>query len=871
MPPPIDTPTLFLVSSLIAVVLAMFMALITRHGTTYPGFQHWGGSIFAYALAIILLQANALTGEMAFVLVANLLYVVSAALIVRGHAVFFGRSLSRWIDPGIFLFSCAVLAVMAFFPVTRPVRVLVATTPCVVLYFIAIGYLLRIPAERFQRNVILWICGAYALPALVSLFRALYFLLIPGSDSAPSSGFLNGLAFTCATMNYIASCLGYVALTYARTQSRHLESLAEVRKSDAKFRAVIEHSQEGLTFFDAAGRILYRSPSYAAINGYSEEERRGRPGTELVHPDDLTEVQRYWERLQARPGGSFRIQYRIHHKNGDWRWLESVSQNLLQNPDVQAIVSSSHDITESKLAELEKQKLTAHLNLLQAAVQASSISWVVTDPNGLIESVNPAFSVMSGYPENEAVGRSVSILNSDRHSRAFLEDIWTSLRRGEVWSGVLISKRKNGAEYHEHNTITPIRNPAGLITHYVAMKQDVTEQHQLEQQLNRSQRLESIGQLAAGVVHDLNNMLSPIMLGLSIVRESQQNEETLQAVKMMESASRRGSAVLRQVLTFARGVEGERSRIIPRSLVQEIKQLASETFPKDIIIENVIDPETCDIVGDLTQLHQVLLNLLVNARDAMPTGGVIKLVAANAVVEAQQAARQVPPVTPGSYVRISVHDTGAGISPEAFDHIFEPFFTTKARGKGTGLGLSTAFGIVRSHGGFFEVTTAVGKGSVFAIYFPALNSGLTQEVTRPAETAAPPKSGRGQRILLVEDEETVRAAMSVILSRAGYAVKTADDGEKGLALYNSEPESFSLVITDLLMPKLDGYGLAKGIRQHSRSIPLIIISGMMGDEPMTEHATERRSLNIASQLAKPFTEEQLLAIVQKALASQATP
>ena len=303
MPPHIDTPTLFLLSSLIAIVLALFMALVTRHGTTYPGFHHWGGSIFAYALAIILLQANVLTGLMAFVLLANLLYVVSAAHMVRGHAVFFGRPLSRWIDPGILLLSCVVLGVMAFFPASRPVRVLVATTPCVVLYSIAIGYLLRIPAERFNRNVILWICGAYALPTMVSLFRALYFFLIPGSDSAPSSGFLNGFAFACATMNYIAACLGYVALTYARTQSKHQESLTEARKSDAKFRAVIENSQDGLTFFEADGRILYRSPSYALINGYSEEERRGRPGTELVHPDDLAEVQLYWERLQAQPGG----------------------------------------------------------------------------------------------------------------------------------------------------------------------------------------------------------------------------------------------------------------------------------------------------------------------------------------------------------------------------------------------------------------------------------------------------------------------------------------------------------------------------------------------------------------------------------------
>jgi CheY-like chemotaxis protein len=374
--------------------------------------------------------------------------------------------------------------------------------------------------------------------------------------------------------------------------------------------------------------------------------------------------------------------------------------------------------------------------------------------------------------------------------------------------------------------------------------------------------MESIGMLAAGIVHDLNNMLAPIMLALGMIREQHSDPETLEHVQVMELAARRGAAVLRQVLTFARGVEGGRSKLDVGLLLKEVAQMARETFPREIRISLELAPDLRPADGILSQLHQVLLNLAVNARDAMPGGGVLTLHAENLMVDEARAARQITPAKPGVYVRMGIRDTGSGISPEVLEHMFEPFFSTKPRDKGTGLGLSTVFGIVRSHQGFIEVETEQGRGTDICVLLPATESGEVAAGSVPKVEAR--ILGDGRRVLVVDDEAAIRQITCRILEKRGFRVTQATDGEEGLARFIAESAGFSAAILDLMMPKMDGYRLAEEIRRRAPSVPILCTTGMSNGSQFEKGAV-LRLLGVHTLLSKPCTEAELLTALQREL------
>lgn len=508
------------------------------------------------------------------------------------------------------------------------------------------------------------------------------------------------------------------------------------------------------------------------------------------------------------------------------------------------------------------------LRLMQVAAQAAPVGWVVTDAQGCIEWVNPAFTALTGYAAEEVVGKSPRVLKSGRQPPEYYKAMWTAIQRGEVWSGEIINRRKDGSFYHEFNTIAPVRDKEEVITHYVAIKQDISERKQLELQLSRAQRLDSIGQLACGMVHDLNNMLAPIMLSLGLIRAQHSDPETQGYIQMMENAAQRGAGVLRQVLTFAQGVEGERTPLEAAPLLKEVAQLAQETFPRQIQVQWSVGPGVSQISGDLTQVHQVLLNLAVNARDAMPQGGALTLQARNVAVDEARAARQVIPVNPGHYVCFTVRDTGGGIPPEVMEHMFEPFFTTKPRGKGTGLGLSTVFGIVRSYQGFIEVTTALGEGTEIAVFFPVVARSGPE--TREAETPAIRLEGAGRKILVVEDEPVIRQVTCQVLARQGFTPVAAEDGRDGLGKFIADPAGFVAVITDLMMPHMNGYELVRELRQRVPELPILVSSGLSTDPGGESGVETLRQLGVWVLLPKPYTEAQLLGALARELAGRAS-
>jgi len=498
----------------------------------------------------------------------------------------------------------------------------------------------------------------------------------------------------------------------------------------------------------------------------------------------------------------------------------------------------------------EQRSVTERLELLDAAVAATPTAWIVTDARGVIEWVNPAFTTLTGYSAEEVLGRTMNLLKSGRHPDSFYADLWRTINEGRIWQGEMCNRHKSGALYDERMTIAPVRDREGRIAHYVAMKTDITDERQLEAQLARSQRLESIGLLASGIAHDLNNMLAPIMLAVSLIKDRHRDRETLELLDMMQGAAHRGAGVVQQVLTFARGADGERVQLDVRPLLKELAQLVRETFPRQIRVSVLVPSAPLLVQGDVTQLHQVLLNLAVNARDAMTEGGTLTLKAETVALNAASAI-QAPAGQPGVYIKISVADTGSGIPPEVLDQIFEPFFTTKPRGEGTGLGLSTVYGMVRSHGGFVTVDSTPGAGTEFHVLLPACAE-PSPAAPRTAALALPPISGGGRRVLVVDDEAPIRAVTCKILEKLGFVPVPAEDGLKGLEKLREQPDGYALAVVDLMMPGMDGYKLIRELRSLAPSLPVIVASGMMGDKDGGNGRAVLAALGVRTILMKPF-------------------
>lgn len=503
------------------------------------------------------------------------------------------------------------------------------------------------------------------------------------------------------------------------------------------------------------------------------------------------------------------------------------------------------------------------LQLVHAALEAAPVGWVVTDAGGNIEGVNPAFTQLTGYPAAEVVGRNPRLLKSGEHAPEFYQSMWSTISRGEVWSGEMFNRRKDGTRYHEHMTIAPIREQGGRVRHFVAIKQDITERKLLEKQLARAQRLESIGMLASGIAHDLNNIFTPILLSLELLKLKYPNSDGRKTLQMIESGGQRAAGIVRQMLTFARGIEGERVSIQPKYLVKETSQILYETLPRNIRIELAVASALPSVKGDATQLHQVLLNLAINARDAMPEGGRLVLGAEPVEVDAERAARN-PPLRPGPCVALKVSDTGTGITPEVLEHMFEPFYTTKPLGQGTGLGLSTVYGIVRSHGGAIEVSTKLGAGTVFTVLLPA--DGPVPDAGEKPIVARGVFSGQGRRILVVDDEETIRLISVQVLQRHGFVTEVAGDGLEGLEVFRRDPKRFAAVLTDLMMPRMGGRKFVQELRRVAPDLPVLISSGVMDEStPPTAEEPAISQLRVRTVLRKPYTEAELLDALRQEL------
>ncbi|PTY07362.1 hybrid sensor histidine kinase/response regulator [Opitutaceae bacterium EW11] len=553
------------------------------------------------------------------------------------------------------------------------------------------------------------------------------------------------------------------------------------------------------------------------------------------------------------------------------RELHICIEMALENHRLQRAVLESHANLERKVEERTRE-LAAANEALKAEIaerrhaeavareQATLLdkardSILVRDLHGRILYWNRSAEQLYGIDAAQARGKSADELLNERPASAPDDPREAVLGRGE-WVGELVHTRPNGSELLVESRWTLVRDEAGQPKSILIVNTDVTEKRRLQAEYLRTQRLEGIGAVASGIAHDLNNVFTPLLVASQSLEEVATAEEARSIGKLIHGVSHRGAGMVRQILTFVRGGSSDLAPIRAEHLAKDVHRLAQETFPSNLRIRLQYQPGLWSVLADPTMLHQLMMNLMVNARDAMPDGGELGLQLSNKTVDPAFAALH-GKAAPGDYVCISVSDTGAGITPEIRARIFEPFFTTKASGKGTGLGLSIVQTIVRDHRGFLDMDSAPGRGTRFQVFLPACEQAQTEP---PAPIVEPPR-GAGERLLVVDDEQSVREIVREVLEAHGYRVVVATDGVDAIARFAAEPGAVSGVISDYAMPLLDGLGCARGLRRVSPLLPLLLLSGRDSSRMPREQIAE---LN-AALLEKPFTRTQLLAEVHRML------
>lgn len=539
-------------------------------------------------------------------------------------------------------------------------------------------------------------------------------------------------------------------------------------------------------------------------------------------------------------------------------------------------------LTRGRLSNLKRLIDTGtrfeELTYLQNAVlESTAYSIISTTPDGTIVTFNRGAENMTGYSREDVVGvHTPELLHDAADMVRAAADVSAELgydvepgfevlvalaRRGEASEREWDIVRRDGSRVPVAVSVTAMRNSDGLITGFLKVARDITEKKKLEQQFLRSQRIESIGTLAGGIAHDLNNVLTPILMSIELLRVTNTSERTSGVLASIENSARRGADLVKQILSFARGVDGERTLIKAGPVIKDIQKLVQDTFPKNIRCAAALSTDLPSLLGDPTQLHQILLNLCVNARDAMPNGGSLSITAKSVTLD-ESAAMQAH-AKPGTYVSISVKDTGTGIPPEVVEKVFDPFFTTKEVGKGTGLGLSTVLAIAKSHGGFVKVVSEPGQGSTFTVCLPAILSVEKPVEEQPVAELQPQllRHGEGQLILIVDDEENVRNITQQTLETLGYRTLGAADGVEAVALYSRHTTEIAAVLTDMMMPIMSGPATIQVLQRINPQVKIIAASGITQNGGLAKAA----EMGIKHLLPKPYSAQSVMSTLHKLL------
>ncbi|MBF2003892.1 MAG: PAS domain S-box protein [Chlorogloeopsis fritschii C42_A2020_084] len=596
-----------------------------------------------------------------------------------------------------------------------------------------------------------------------------------------------------------------------------------------------------VAFTDDKGKITYINDKFCEISQYSREELLGQNHRIInsgYHPREF--FQQMWATITK--GLVWRGEIKNRAKDGTFYWVDTTIVPLL---DAQGkpfeYVAIHSDITQRKAAQEKIQEQAQLLDQSQDGI-------FVIDMAECIVYWNKSAESLFGWTNAEAIAKKASELVF-KNTSPQLQEVQETIAQSGTWQGELYLVKKDGKEIIVDSGWTLVRNDKQEPKSILIVNTDITEKKKLEAQFLRAQRLESIGTLAGGIAHDLNNVLAPVLMSVQLLRMKFPEPQNQQLLTLMEDSVKRGANLVKQVLSFARGLSGDRTILQLKHIIREIEQIIKETFPKSIELQTDLPKDLWTVYGDATQIHQVLMNLVVNANDAMPKVGVLKIVAENVVLDEQYAKMHID-AQAGTYTVITVEDTGIGMPPEVQERIFEPFFTTKEVSKGTGLGLSTVIGIVKNHGGFVNVYSEVGKGTKFQIYFPASEGNETQQSAQQREEL----TGNGELILVVDDEVTIREITKSSLEAYNYRVITASDGVEAVTIYAQQWQEISIVLLDMMMPAMDGAIAIRTLEKINPDVKIIATSGLLSQQTIAES----QGTGVKAFLSKPCTAKELL-------------
>jgi PAS domain S-box-containing protein len=662
-------------------------------------------------------------------------------------------------------------------------------------------------------------------------------------------------------------------LSTLRRRKRQVQAEQALRESEERYRLIAENTAETIAVLDLRLHSTYVSPSVLKLRGYAVQEAIAQSLDQILTPASLLKANNAFAEQMALessgtadPWRTVFLELEEYCRDGSTIWVE-LSASFLRDNDLTptGILTVTRDITERRHAEVQLRKLSL-------AVEQSPVSVIMTNTDGEIEYVNPKFMDITGYTRDEVLGKNPRILRSDDARPEVYRQLWETIKGGREWRGEFHNKKKNGELFWESASISPVRDESGIISHFVAIKEDITERKraeeelrqyetkrlQLERQLIQAQKLESLGTLASGVAHDFNNILS-IILGRSTLleRDLSNPAKASKNLAAILKATERGALIVRQLLTFARKGEPVFASVSINDIVNEVVNLLGETIPKTITVFTDLKPGVPAIVADATGIHQVLLNLCVNARDAMPEGG--NLTITTTIMDNESVVPQFPGATSGEYVLVRVTDTGTGMDEETKQRIFDPFFTTKGPGKGTGLGLAVAYSIVEEHDGMIAVESAPGKGTTFSLFFPIEeHPAMSGEVSAHHIDDIP---GGRETVLLIEDEEMLADLVKSVLDASGYTVLTARDGAEGLMMFERHQDQIAVVLSDIGLPKYGGDEVFKRIKLMDPKARVILASGFV--EPRVK--SELLEAGLERFIQKPYSPSEVLHAIRAAI------
>ncbi len=628
---------------------------------------------------------------------------------------------------------------------------------------------------------------------------------------------------------------------------------AEIRASEERLRALSDAASEAV-FISENGICLEQNLCAAKMFGYTATEAVGRFGLEWIAPEDRALVAQH-----MREWYEGRYPVTALRKDGTTFPCE-IQGRMFDYKGRKVRVTALRDISERKQAE-------AQLRLQSAMLQAAANGILIADRTGRMLWVNAAFTELTGYPAAEAIGQNPRLLKSGRHEPAFYESMWSRVLSGEVWRGEVINRRKDGTLYTEEMTITPVRDTHGIVSHFIAIKQDVTARHHLEESLRQAQKMESIGRLAGGNAHDFNNILQTI-LGFNemLLAATPATDARHGDLEEIHKAAAHAADLTHQLLAFSR-----RQTLMPRVLdlnqvLSDSEKMLRRLLGEDVQMVLEPAPDLHRTLADPGQITQIILNLVINARDAMPGGGRLTLGTGNIVFDGQAAAELLE-AQPGPYVCLAISDTGCGMSADVQQHIFEPFYTTKGLGQGTGLGLAVIYGIVKQSNGWIHVSSQPGSGTTFKVYLPALVTAAGQPVAREPARRRKTARGHGERILLVEDEAGVRNLAHRLCLDAGYAVVACASVQEAGQAWAGADGRFDLLFSDVVLTDGSGEELAAQLLAQRPDLPVLLCSGYSDERSRWADIAEKNF----HYLQKPYPVAALLDALQSTLKARPVP